>query len=60
MLRTIEGKRRVNVAPVKLSRPDNSLHKNHVATKLVRTSIRYLEEIVGFLGPEECTFHSQG
>ena len=58
-VRTIEVKRHVNVAPVKLSRPENSLHKNHVATKFARTSIRYLEEIAGFLDPEECTFHSE-
>ena len=58
-VRTIEGKRHVNVATVKLSRPDNSLHKNHVATKFAGTSIRYLGETAGFLVPEECTFHSQ-
>ena len=31
----------------------------HVATKFARATIQCLEEIAGFLGPGECTFHSQ-
>ena len=58
-VRTIEGKRHRNVAPVKLSRRENSHHKYHLSTKFARASIRYLEEIASFLGPEEVTFHSQ-
>ena len=58
-VRTIEGKRHRNVAPVKLSQPENSHHKYHISTKFAHASIRYLEEIASFLGPEEVTFHSQ-
>ena len=53
-VRTIE--RYVNVAPVKLIRPKNSQHKSHVSAKFARVSTRYLEEIAGFLGPEDVTF----
>ena len=57
--RTIEGKRHVNTAPVKLMRAQNSEHKGHIATQFARSSIKCLEEIAGFLGPQEVTFHSQ-
>lgn len=54
-----EGKRHVNVAPVKLFRGSNDKHANHVATKFARSTINSLEEISGILGPTQVTFHSQ-
>lgn len=56
--RTIEGKRHVHTAPVKLMKAQNSSHAVHVSTKFARSSINALEEIATLLGPEEVTFHS--
>ena len=58
-IRSIEGKRHYKTAQVKLIRPSNSAHSEHPATKFARSSINHLEEVAGFLGPEQCTFHSQ-
>ena len=57
--RTIEGKRYVNTAPVKLLRSQNSLHKGHPSTRFAKSTIRHLEELAGILGPEEVCFLSQ-
>ena len=55
--RTIEGKRHVYTAPVKLFKAQNSKHASHVSTKFARSSIKGLEEIATILGPEEVVFH---
>ncbi|CAB3979549.1 Hypothetical predicted protein [Paramuricea clavata] len=56
---SIEGKRHVKTAPVRLIRAQNTQHRNHPDTKFARSSIQSLEEIASLLGPEEVTFHSQ-
>ena len=56
--RTIEGKRHVYTAPVKLFKAQNSKHASHVSTRFARSSIKALEEIATILGPEEVVFHS--
>ena len=56
--RTIEGKRHIHTAPVKLFKSQNSKHAAHVSTKFARSSIKSLEEIATILGPEEVIFHS--
>ena len=56
--KTIEGKRHVHTAPVKLIKSQNSSHATHVSTKFARSSINALEEIATLLGPEEVIFHS--
>ena len=56
--RTIEGKRHVYTAPVKLFKAQNSKHASHVSTKFARSSIKALKEIATILGPEEVVFHS--
>ena len=56
--RTMEGKRHVYTAPVKLFKAQNSKHASHVSTKFARSSIKALEEIATILGPEEVVFHS--
>ena len=58
-VRSVEGKRHVTTAPVKLLRSQNSQHKSHDAAMFARCTIRHLEEIAGFLGPDQITFHSQ-
>ena len=58
-VRTIEGKKHVRIAPVNLLRSQNSKHNNHIGTMFAGSTIRRLEEIAGFLGPEEVIFHSQ-
>ena len=54
-----EGKRHVNVAPVRLIRAQNDQHKSHKGTKFARATINSMEEIAGILGPKQVTFHSQ-
>ena len=57
--RSIEGKRHVTTAPVKLYKSQNSKHASHPSTKFARASIRSLEELAAILGPAEVTFHLQ-
>jgi len=57
--RTIEGKRHVSTAPVKLYKAQNSKHASHPSKKFAQASIRSLEELAAILGPAEVTFHSQ-
>ena len=56
--RTIEGKRHVYPAPVKLFKAQNSKHASHVSTKFARSIIKALEEIATILGPQEVVFQS--
>ena len=56
---SIEGKRHVTTAPVKLYKSQNSKHASHPSTKFARASIRSLEELAAILSPAEVTFHSQ-
>ena len=56
--RTIEGKRYIHTAPVKLYESQNSKCSAHVSTKFAISSIRALEEIAAILWPEQVTFHS--
>ena len=44
---------------MKLLCSENSKHSSHVGTIFARSTIRHLDEVAGFLGPEEITFHSQ-
>ena len=57
--RTIEGKRHMSTAPVKLYKAQNSHHASHPSKKFAHTTIRTLEELAAILGPAEITFHSQ-
>ena len=56
--RTIEGKRHIRTAPVKLCKSQNSKRSAHVSMKSAISRIRALEEIAAIFGPEEVTFHS--
>ena len=56
--RTIEGKRHLRTALVKLYKSQNSKRSAHVSTKFAISSIRALDEITAILVPEEVTFHS--
>ena len=57
--RTIEGKRNVTTAPVKLYKSQNPKHASHPSIKFTRASIGSLEELAEILGPAEVTFQSQ-
>ena len=57
--RSIEGKRHVTTAPVKLYKSQYSKHASHPSTKFARASIKSLEDLAAILGPAEVTFHSQ-
>ena len=57
--RTIEEKRHVTTAPVKLFKSQNSNDASHPSTKFPRASIRSLEELGAILGAAEVTFHPQ-
>ena len=56
---TIEGKRNVTTAHVKLYKSRHLKHALHPSTKFARASIRSLEELAAILGPAAVTFHSQ-
>lgn len=58
-INSIEGKKHVNTAPVKLVRPENNLHRQHIDGKFCIANIKYLEELSSFLGPNEVCFISQ-
>ena len=58
-VRSIEGKRHVNTAPVKLLCSENFKHSSHVGAMFARSTIRHLEEVAGFFGSEEVAFRSQ-
>lgn len=51
-----EGKRHVSTVPVKLIRAQNDLKKKHIDTEFATASIRYLESLASFLGPNEVFF----
>lgn len=46
------GKRHENAVPVKLSKPQNDFHKCHKDGQLSTTSIRYVESLASYLGPD--------
>ena len=48
--RTVEGKKHVKTAPVKLYKSQNSKHVSHPSTKFASASIRSLEELAVILG----------
>lgn len=54
-----EGKRHIKTVPVKLNKPANNLHHNHVDGRFAAASIKFLEEIASLLGPDEVAFLSQ-
>lgn len=56
---SIQGKRHVNTVPVKLIRPSNDSHKQHVDSKFAMTSINHIDELASLLGPYETTYISQ-
>lgn len=57
--RTIEGRKHVETVPVRLSKAQTSLHKNHVDQNFCTTTIRSLETVASILGPEQVIFLSQ-
>ena len=56
---SLEGKRHVKTVPVKLAKPYNDMHKNHVDGAFCTATIRHLEELASMLGPSEVCFLSQ-
>ena len=56
---SIEGKGHVNTVPVKLLHSENFKHSSHVGAMFAHSMIWHVEEVAGFLGPEDVVFHSQ-
>lgn len=56
---SIEGKRHVSTVPVKLIRPSNDSHRQHIDSKFAMTTINYIDELASVLGPNEVTYISQ-
>ena len=54
-----EGIRHILTAPVKLTRAQQDIHRNHIDGLFATTSIRYLESLASFLGPQQVFFLSQ-
>ena len=57
--RAIDGQRHVHTVPVRIRRPENSLHKYHNDTKFVQSTIRDLKQIACTLGNETVFYLSQ-
>ncbi|KAJ6642919.1 hypothetical protein Bhyg_07875, partial [Pseudolycoriella hygida] len=53
-----EGKRHVVTVPVKLLKAHNDSHKSHIDGRFCTASIRSVEELSSFLGPNEVLFMS--
>lgn len=56
---TTEGKRHINTVPVKLIGAQNDKHESHIDGAFCTSTIRNLEELASFLGPNEVFFLSQ-
>lgn len=54
-----EGKRHVTTVPVKLMKPQNDHHMNHSDGKFCTSTLRSLDELASFAGPNEVAFISQ-
>lgn len=57
--RTLDGKRHIKTAPVKLIRAQNSLHKDHKDAKFAAATISNLNELASFLGHDDVALISQ-
>lgn len=56
---TNEGKRHVTTVPVKLTKAQNSLHKDHVDGRFCQVTNKFMEELASLLGPESVIYLSQ-
>lgn len=56
---TTEGKRHVNVVPVKLARPQNNQHKSHIDGFFCTANNRFVEQLASVLGPDQVAYISQ-
>lgn len=56
---TTEAKKHINSVPVRLARASNDSHKSHKDTKFCAATIRRLDEVASFLGPEDVARLSQ-
>lgn len=55
---TVEGKKHIVTVPVKLCKPDSTLHSKHKDGKFCTATIRNLESVASILGPEQVFFLS--
>lgn len=53
---TEEGKRHVVTVPVKLCKSDSTFHSKHKDGKFCTSTIRNLESVASFLGPDQVFF----
>jgi hypothetical protein len=58
-IRTLDGKRHINTAPVKLIRAQNTLHKDHKDAKFAAATISNLNELASLLGHDDVAMISQ-
>ncbi|XP_044594835.1 uncharacterized protein LOC123272182 [Cotesia glomerata] len=58
-VKTLEGKKHIVTAPVKLARPTADLHKTHKDALFCTSTIRSLESLASLLGPDQVIFLSQ-
>lgn len=57
--RSNDAKKHINTVPVRLLRAKNDEHRAHVDTNFAASTIRHLEELSSFLGPNAVSFISQ-
>lgn len=51
--KTIDGRRHLTTAPVRLIRATNDLRKTHIDSNFARATINHVRELVSFLGPDQ-------
>ncbi|KAJ6639294.1 hypothetical protein Bhyg_12037 [Pseudolycoriella hygida] len=56
---SIQGKRHVNTAPVRLIKASNDMHKQHADSKFAKTTIDHLNELASVLGPDDVIYLCQ-
>ena len=56
---SIQGRRHVHTAPVKLIRSSNDMHKQHSDTRFAMTTINHIDELASLIGPNEVTYISR-
>lgn len=59
MSRANDGKKHIHTVPVRLIRAKNDLHREHIDTSFATATIRHLEELASYCGPESVAFISQ-
>ena len=53
---TNEGKKHIHTIPVRIFKPQEDEHKEHISTRFCRAEDRQLRELASYLGPCQCNY----